>query len=460
MQGALEYLSTHRQAMLDDLRTLLRQPSVAAQNLGMQECAELVRQLLADIGARVELVPLTGGHPVVYGEIDVGAPRTLLFYNHYDVQPPEPIEEWEVDPFAAEIRDGRLIARGVADNKGNLMTRIKAVEAWLRGEGRLPVNVKFVIEGEEEIGSVHLAQFMEHHATHLSADGVVWESGGKDARGRPVIAAGCKGILYVELVARAANQDLHSSQAAIVPNPAWRLVQALSTLKDVVSDRVLIEGFYDDVRPPTAAERELMERYPLEEEEMLRSWGIDRFIGGLRGVALQEKLLYEPTCTICGLVSGYTGPGTKTVLPREARVKLDFRLVPDQRADDILQKLRAHLDRHAFGDLEIIVLGPEDPAQTDLDHPLVGISLETARQVYGVEPVLRPRMAGTGPMFLFHRAGLKAIVTGVGIGHHGSRVHAPNENVFVEDYYRGIEHVIRILDRFAHSPEGSGPHTQ
>ena len=449
MEGALAYARARRDAMLDDLRTLLRQPSVAAQNLGMAECAELVRQMLADIGARVEVVPLEGGHPVVFGEIDAGAPRTLLFYNHYDVQPPEPLEEWEVDPFAAEIRDGRLIARGVADNKGNLMTRIKAVEAWLRGEGRLPVNVKFVIEGEEEIGSVHLGQFMERYAHRLAADGVVWESGGKDARGRPVIAAGCKGILYVELVARCANQDLHSSLAAIVPNPAWRLVQALATLKDVDSDRVLIEGFYDDVRAPTAAERELLERFPLEEDEMLASWGLDGFIGGLRGVALQEKLLYAPTCTICGLVSGYTGPGTKTVLPREARVKLDFRLVPDQRAEDILAKLRAHLERHGFGDLEIVVLGPEDPAQTDLDHPLVGVCRDTAREVYGVEPVLRPRMAGTGPMYLFHRAGLTATVDGVGIGHHGSLVHAPNENVFVEDYYRGIEHVIRILDRFA-----------
>ncbi|HEY8393892.1 MAG TPA: M20/M25/M40 family metallo-hydrolase [Thermaerobacter sp.] len=449
MRGALAYLKANRDRMLDDLRTLLRQPSVAAQGLGMEQCAELVRQMLADVGAQVELVPLAGGYPVVYGEIDAGAPRTLLFYNHYDVQPPEPLAEWVVDPFAAEIREGRIIARGVADNKGNLMTRIKAVEAWLRGEGRLPVNVKFVIEGEEEIGSVHLDQFMDRFAGRLAADGVVWESGGKDARGRPVIAAGCKGILYVELVARAANQDLHSSVAAIVPNPAWRLVQALGTLKDVATDRVLIEGFYDDVRPPTPVERELLERYPLDEEDMLRSWGLDAFLHGLRGVALQEKLLYEPTCTICGLVSGYTGPGTKTVLPREARAKLDFRLVPDQRADDILRKLRAHLDRHGFADLEVIVLGPEDPAQTDLSHPLVGVCLETAREVYGGEPVLRPRMAGTGPMYLFHRAGLTATVDGVGIGHHGSRVHAPNENVYVDDYYRGIEHVIRILDRFA-----------
>ncbi|HEY8487595.1 MAG TPA: M20/M25/M40 family metallo-hydrolase [Thermaerobacter sp.] len=452
MERAIAYSRAHRDQALADLQALLRQPSVAAQDLGMDACADLVASMLEAVGARVERVPLEGGYPVIYGEIDAGAPRTLLFYNHYDVQPPEPLEEWAVDPFAATVRDGRLIARGVADNKGNLMTRIKAVEAWLRGEGRLPVNVKFVIEGEEEIGSVHLHQFMERYADRLAADGVVWESGGKDARGRPVISAGCKGILYVELVARAANQDLHSSLAAIVPNPAWRLVQALATLKDVPSDRVLIEGFYDDVRGPTPAERALLERFPLEEDEMLAGWGLESFIGGLRGVDLQEKLLYAPTCTICGIVAGYTGPGTKTVLPREARVKLDFRLVPDQRADDILAKLRAHLDRHGLGDLEILVLGPEDPAQTDPDHPLVGVIRDTAREVYGVEPVVRPRTAGTGPMFLFHRIGLTATVDGVGIGHHGSLVHAPNENVFVEDYYRGIEHVIRILDRFAAAP--------
>lgn len=448
LDRALEYARAHRGAHLEDLRRLLRQPSVAAQDLGMRECADLVASMLEAVGVRAEIIPLEGGHPVVYGELDVGAEKTLLFYNHYDVQPVEPLEEWASDPWAAEIREGKLYARGVADNKGNLTTRVKAVESWLRGAERLPVNVKFVFEGEEEIGSVHLHQFVQRHAARLRADGVLWESGGKDTKGRPGVAFGCKGILYVELRTRGARMDLHSSIAAIVPNPAWRLVGALGTLKDLASDRCLVEGFYDDVKPPTEAERELMRRYPLEEEDLRRQVGVD-FIGGLTGLALHEKLLYQPTCTICGLVSGYTGRGSKTVLPREAAAKVDFRLVPDQRAHDVLEKLRRHLDRHGYEDVEVVLLGPEDPGQTSADDPLIGVVADAARETYGVEPRISPRMAGTGPMFLFNRDLGLPTVNGAGIGYHGSMVHAPNEHCFVDDYYRGIEHVVRILDRFA-----------
>ncbi len=450
VERALAYAREHREQNLEDLRRLLRQPSVAAQDLGMEDCARLVAAMMEEVGLKAEVVPLAGGHPVVYGELDAGAARTLAFYNHYDVQPPEPLDEWESDPFSAAVRDGMIYARGVADNKGNLVARLKAIQAWLEGEGRLPVNVKLVVEGEEEIGSVHLHDFVHHHGGRLrDARGVVWESGSRDARGRPVISFGCKGILYVELVARGANQDLHSSQAAIVENPAWRLVAALNNLKDLRTDRCLIDGFYDDVRPPTERELDLLRRYPLEEAEMLRHWGISRFIGGLTGLDLALKLFYEPTCTICGLVSGYTGPGSKTVLPRAARAKLDFRLVPDQRAGDVLEKLRRHLARRGFGDIEIRLLGPEDPGQTPADDPLIEVVAESARETYRTEPVIRPRMAGTGPMYLFNRDLGLPTVSGAGIGYHGSLVHAPNEHCRVEDYHLGVEHVIRLLDRFA-----------
>ena len=446
--NALRYAHEQRPRHLDDLLRLLRQPSVAAQGLGMGECAELVRAMMEETGFTTEIVPLDGGFPVVYGEIDVGAPRTLVLYNHYDVQPAEPLEEWESDPFAPEIRDGRIYARGVADNKGNLATRLKAIESYLKSGTPLPVNIKMVVEGEEEIGSPRFHQFFERFAERLRGDGVLWESGGLDSRGRPLIQFGCKGILYVELRAYGARHDLHSSLAPIVPNPAWRLVEALHTLRDPKTGRCRIAGFYDDVRPPSAAERELLERAPLDEAEMLERLGLDAFLGGSSGRPLQEELLYAPTCTICGLAAGYTGPGSKTVLPHRAVAKIDFRLVPDQRAADIEAKLRRHLREHGFGDIEVVVLGPEDPAQTDPDHPLVAAVAEAARAAYGREPVLRPRMAGTGPMFLFHRAGLTGTVNGCGISHPGSLVHAPNENAFVDDYYRCIEHVIHIIDRF------------
>jgi acetylornithine deacetylase/succinyl-diaminopimelate desuccinylase-like protein len=446
---ALAYLESHREPFLDDLRSLLRQPSVAAQGVGMEETAALVAERLRALGARVEVCP-TSGYPVVYGELDVGAPRTVVFYNHYDVQPPEPLDEWQSDPFAAEVRDGRIFARGVADNKGNLQSRLHAVACWLAGEGRLPVNLRFVFEGEEEIGSPHLGEFTHRYGERLrGAVGVVWESGGRDAQGRPGISFGAKGICYVELTCHGANQDLHSSQAAIVPNPAWRLVKALATLKDLDSDRCLVEGFYDPVRAPTPAEVELLRQSPLDEEALKANWGIPGFIGGLSGLALAEKLLYQPTCTICGLTAGYGGPGTKTVLPRVARAKIDCRLVPDQRADVVAAQIRSHLDRHGFRDVALEVLSAENPSQSPVDGELARAAVATAEATYGVAPRVLPRTAGTGPMFLFREELGLPCVSGMGAGHPGSRVHAPNENIFVADYYLAVAHVVRLLGALA-----------
>jgi acetylornithine deacetylase/succinyl-diaminopimelate desuccinylase-like protein len=449
VQSALAYLASRRDPFLADLQALLRQPSIAAQGIGMAETAEMVAARLRGLGARVEICP-TSGYPVVYGEIDAGARQTLVFYNHYDVQPPEPLEEWSAPPFGAEVRDGRIYARGVADNKGNLLSRLQATECWLRGEGRLPCNVRFVFEGEEEIGSPHLEEFTHRYGERLrGAVGVVWESGGKDARGRPGISCGVKGICYVELTCRGANADLHSSQAAIVPNPAWRLVQALGALKDVTADRCLVEGFYDAVRSPTAAELALLSDNPLEEERMKANWGIPAFIHDLHGLDLARKLLYEPTCTICGLTSGYGGPGTKTVLPRIARAKIDCRLVPDQRADDIAAKIRRHLDARGFADVEMEVLSAEHPSQSPVDGALAQAALASARATYGADVRLQPRGAGTGPMFLFHEELGLDCVSGVGCGHAGARVHAPDENVFVEDYFQAVAHVVRLMGSLA-----------
>jgi acetylornithine deacetylase/succinyl-diaminopimelate desuccinylase-like protein len=445
MESALSYLKSHRDPYLAELQALLRQPSIAAQGVGMAETADIVASRLRGLGARVELCP-TSGYPVVYGEIDAGARQTLVFYNHYDVQPPEPLDEWTAPPFGAEVRDGRIYARGVADNKGNLMTRLQAVECWLRGEGRLPCNLRFVFEGEEEIGSPHLEEFTHRYGERLKgAVGVVWESGGKDARGRPGISCGVKGICYIELTCRAANQDIHSSQAAIVPNPAWRLVEALHSLKDVGADRCLVAGFYDAVKAPNAVELALLRENPLEEERMRANWGIPAFIHDLHGIELSTKLLYQPTCTICGLTSGYGGPGTKTVLPKIARAKVDCRLVPDQRATDIAAKIRAHLDAAGFRDVGMEVLSAENPSQSPVDGVLAQAALASARATYGDDVRLQPRGAGTGPMFLFHEELGLDCVSGMGCGHAGAHVHAPDENVFVEDYFGAVAHIVRLM---------------
>jgi acetylornithine deacetylase/succinyl-diaminopimelate desuccinylase-like protein len=449
MDDILATIDANLGGTITRLQAFCRQPSIAAQGMGMEEMAGLVRSTLAEAGAEAELVP-TEGYPVVVarfrGAHDATA-KTLMFYNHYDVQPPEPLDQWHSPPFAAEIHDGHLYARGVADNKGNLVARLAAVEAWKAARGALPLDLLFVVEGEEEVGSPHLGAFAEENREKLQADGCIWESGYRDTVGRLEILLGVKGILALDLSVRCVNRDLHSAQAAIVESAAWRLIWALESLKGR-DERVRILGFYDDVRPPDERDRAMLAAWDYDEAGLLSEIGADQFLLGLRGEALKEKLLFQPTCNICGFQSGYGGPGVKTVLPAEARVKLDLRLVPDQDPYDILAKLRAHLDRSGFADVEIHAEGPEFPARTDPGDPLVGAVVRAARHAYEGEPVVLPLMAATGPMYeLCQRWGLPA--AGAGIGWAGSRVHAPNENVRLEDLRQGIKHVAHIMDEFS-----------
>jgi acetylornithine deacetylase/succinyl-diaminopimelate desuccinylase-like protein len=446
MDDVLAYIDGHLDQIITRLQAFCRQPSIAAQGVGMAEMADMVHNTLLEAGARVELVP-TARYPVVVGRFGGAGTKTLMFYNHYDVQPPEPLELWESPPFAAEIREGHLYARGVADNKGNLVARLAAVEAWQAVRGELPLNVLFVVEGEEEIGSPNLGRFAEENADKLRADGCIWESGYKDTKGRLEILLGVKGILAVDLRVRTANRDLHSANAAIVESPAWRLIWALGSLKGP-DEWIRIPGFYDDVRPPDERDRAMLAAWDFDEAGQLAEIGMERFVLGLSGEAAKEKLLFQPTCNVCGFHTGYGGPGVKTVLPAEASAKLDFRLVPDQDPYDLLEKLRAHLDAQGFADIEILAEGPEFPARTDPGDPLVGAVVEAARQAYGAEPVVKPLMAATGPMYeLCQRWGLPA--AGAGIGWAGSRGHSPNENIRLDDLRQGIKHIALIMSEFS-----------
>lgn len=435
-----------RIGLIGELQQLCRQPSIAAQNVGMRETATMVKKMMEDAGLRAELVE-TGGHPVVYGELDVGAPRTLLFYDHYDVQPPEPLDEWTYPPFGAEIHDGVLYARGVSDNKGNFTARIQAIRLLRDAAGDLPVNIKFICEGEEEIGSEHLGDFIKANAARLKADGAIWESGYRQANGQPGLYFGAKGMLYVELRVKGANRDLHSASAATVENPAWRLVWALNTFKGP-DERVLVDGFYDDVVPPTATDREWLARMAGDETERLRALGIKQYLLGLTGIGLGVKSLFMPTCTICGLTSGYQGPGSKTVLPRQASAKIDFRLVPKQRPEKILELVKAHLAKHGFGDIEVTVYSFEPAGRTSMDDPIAKVLIETAREVYGLEPSVAPTQAGSGPIhWLVDYLG---IPTGsMGVGWHRANNHAPDESINVDDYFLNMKHVIMLMARYA-----------
>jgi len=448
MQDVLQVIEARKEIYLDWLTQACRQPSIAAENRGMVEMAEMVEKLLRDIGATTQQVA-TAGFPVVYGVVAGQVDATLSFYDHYDVQPADPLDLWESDPFEPEIRDGTFYARGVADNKGNLVARVAAVDAYLRARGQLPCNIKFIFEGEEEIGSPNLGDFAQAHQDLIQADACIWEAGYCDTRGRRQISLGLKGILYVELATQKANVDLHSSWAAIVPSAAWHLLRALQSLKDE-HDRVLIPGFYDDVLAPTASDQAVLREVGFDEAGRRDLLELDAFTNKLTGDALLEQLIFQPTCNIAGLWSGYTGEGLKTVLPHQASAKLDFRLVPDQDPQDLVEKLRTHLTTSGFADVEVQLLAAEHPARTPTDHPFAHLVPRAARDVYQHDPVVRPLTPGSGPMYqLCQKYGIPAV--SIGVGNENSRNHAPNENIHVRDYYKGIEHIAVIIDRFADS---------
>lgn len=428
------------------LSRAVAQPSISTEGDGLIEMADLLGDMLRTVGFQVDRVS-TDGAPVILAQMTGRGEETLLFYNHYDVQPVDPLDQWTSPPFEPVVRDGKLYGRGTADNKGATIARLCAIESYRRVGGDLPVNLVWVIEGEEEIGSPHLGQFVDAQGDLLSgAAGCVWEAGGKNAQERYEIALGCKGLLYVELAARGAERDLHSALAAIVPSPTWRLAWALESIKDR-NGRIEIPGFHDDIRPPTPAQRKALLDWDFPEEDARSLYGIEAFVHGLTGDELKERLIFGPTCNIDGFHAGYGGPGGKTVLPNAAQAKIDFRLVPDQRPERVLKQLRAHLDAQGFSDVEIVWSEGEAPAAGDPTHPFVRTAIRAAETVYGHRPATLPMMAGTGPVDLLCGQFGVPIVT-AGVGHADSRAHAPDENIRLDDFREGIRYIAALLEEF------------
>jgi acetylornithine deacetylase/succinyl-diaminopimelate desuccinylase-like protein len=441
------FIERNLQTSLDELVRLCIQPSVSAQNWGLVETAQMVAELLEKRGFVVEVIT-TEGAPVVYAFRAGKSDKTLIFYNHYDVQPPEPLELWESPPFTPTIRDGKIYARGVSDNKGNITNRLFAIDALLDADGELPCNVKFVIEGEEETSSVHLHDFIETHREKIKGDVCIWEFGGVDHREMPMQYLGLRGICYVELSVETAEKDVHSGTGgSIFPNAAWRLVWALSSLKSP-DEKIRIPGYYDTIQPPSPRDLEFMEALPEMADELRQRYGVKQFLRGMTGgVDLRVAEVFEPTCTICGLTAGYQGPGSKTVLPCRASAKVDFRLVMGQTPEEVVRKLRKHLDDQGFADVQVNFLGGEAPDKTDANHPFVKLVCETAQDVYGMPMQIVPMVGGSGPNHLFAHY-LNVPIVSAGVGDPGSGAHAPNENIRIDLYIKGAKHLVRILKAF------------
>lgn len=445
------YIDEHFEEYVSQLREAVRKPSIAAQNVGMKEAAAHFKDLMEHYGISARLIP-TAGYPVVYGEIKGKVDKTVLFYDHYDVQPPDPLDEWESEPFLGDIRDGRMFARGVSDNKGNACARIQAVGTLLKLRGELPMNVKFLIEGEEEIGSPHLGDFIRDHRDLLRSDCGVWESGYMSPDGRPGMYLGVKGILYIELETQGAARDMHSGSASTVPNPAWRLVWALATLKNE-AEEILIPGFYDAVLAPSEREMELLKAAESQGGASSGAgrrgqYGVHSPLADLEGMELRKRALFGPTANICGFRSGYLGEGQKTVLPAKALVKMDFRLVPNQDPEDIYHRLRRYLDEKGFDDVKTRIITMGYPVKTSADHPVVSAAQEAALAVYGKPASIAPTQGGSGPMHPFKKY-LDLPMVAFGVGYWASGNHGPNENIRLEDYRQGIKMAMAFTDRLA-----------
>ncbi|QIW23492.1 M20/M25/M40 family metallo-hydrolase [Sulfolobus sp. S-194] len=416
---------------LQDLFEFLKIDTTSAKGKG-EEGAKFIVDYMKSHRIEAELIRHKAKNPYIYGEINVGAKKTLLIYNHYDVQPAEPLDKWNTDPFMPTVKEGKIFARGVGDDKGTLMARLQAIIEIMK-EGKLNVNIKFLYEGEEEIGSPNMEEFLKDYSEKLKADYVLWEGSGRAPNNAPQIVLGVKGLLYVEL-RKTTSKDLHSMYAPIAQNPAWDLVYLLRALR-TEDGKVLIPHFYDKVKWLSEEEK----KYLKIDKKYLE----DAIGQSIKDTDAMIKLVSNPTCNIDGVYAGYTGEGSKTVIPSYSFVKIDFRLVPEQDPDEILKYLEEYISPY---NVEIIVHGKVRPYRTSTNSEIAKALIISAKNAYGQDPVVLPNSPGTGPMEMIARyLKLNQIADGIGVDYYGSNIHSFNENIYVDDYYKAISWMKEFL---------------
>ena len=446
MSAVIDFLRSRRERSLAELVEYLRKPAISTLGVGVEASAEHLAGLMRDAGIEARILP-TGGIPLVYGEMrgPADAP-TMLIYGHYDVQPADMAEGWSSEPFEPEAREGRLYARGAGDNRGQHFARIKAAEAYHRTNTALPVSLKFLIEGEEEMGSPHLREFIRGNKELLKADIACSSDGSLHPSGRPTIALGCRGLLYIELAARGAGKDLHSgTYGGPVPNPFWRLMEAVQRLRDG-EGKVRVPGFYDAALPVGDADREALAGIPDPEAELRAVLG-----DGAERIpdmsAFYAKSLTQPNLNVCGFQGGYSGDGMKTVIPGSARAKLDFRLVVEQDPDALFDDVCSFLKAEGFADVEVRKMAAFDASKTPADDPWVRKVIRAVAGC-GVEPVIYPNFGGSVPDSLFTRdLGLPSVW--LPLANADSGAHAPDENIDVEIFHRGCEIAAALMGGLA-----------
>jgi|SRR5665811_1156097 len=438
LNDVLTVIDDYAETDLGDLFTLVRQPSISAQDIGVGECASLVRRFMEDAGLATRMLE-TSGHPMVLGTwLEAGPDKpTILFYGHYDVQPPDPLELWNSEPFEPEIRNGRIYARGVSDNKAQFFSHLLAIRHWMHVAGELPVNVRFITEGEEEVGSPHLGEVVARYRDDLEADMVYTSDGPVQDVRYPEIAFGVRGMLYIELRATGPNRDVHSGHwGGVAPNPAWMLVDALRTMRDE-SGAITIDGFHDNVNQPTSGARAAMEALPFDIKEMLARVGLDEMVPPAE-LPWADRIMARPTLNIAGFTSGYGGPGSKTIIPSTATVKIDMRLVPDQTPDEIWEKVSIHIGRHAPNVEAVRLDGGMLPSYTPVEHPMAEVIRTAVERGFGTRPIDIPLVGGSLPDAVWTKTlGKPSFLVPYGDPEQAN--HAPNESYSVERFHQGIK---------------------
>jgi acetylornithine deacetylase/succinyl-diaminopimelate desuccinylase-like protein len=451
LDSILAHVDANRDAYVSRLMEYLRHPSISAQNIGIAEVAEMLADKLSALGLQAEMAP-TAGHPIVLARWE-GAPGapTVLLYGHYDVQPPDPLEEWISPPFEPTIRDGRIFARGAGDNKGQHFAQVLAIEAHLAVTGRLPCNVILLLEGEEEIGSPRIAEFVRDNADRLRADLVVTADGPLHPSGRAVVNLGVRGVVHFDLLARTGRTDAHSgNHGGVMPNAIWTLVHLLATMK-APDGRITIDGLHDPIVPPSDAERAAAAALPVDLPAYMAERGMAR-LDAPTDRGFHDRLMFHPTLTINGLHGGYGGPGSKTVLPCAAVAKCDIRLVHEMTPDQVLGCVRAHVARNA-PEVEVVGHGGMLPSRTPITSPYTEAIVDAIRTARGEAPYLVPSMGGSLPDYVFTKIlGLPAFVTPYANADEAN--HAPNENIEVDLFHAGIRTGAALLSRLGEMRSG------
>ena len=439
-----DHISNNREKFIARLMQYVSKPSISAEGIGIAETADFLVSSLGKLGFQSRLLP-SKGWPFVFAESKhIEAAPTILFYGHYDVQPADPVEAWISPPFEPEIRDGRIWGRGVGDNKGQHFAQMLALEAWQNTIGSLPCNVMMLLEGEEEVGSPNIAACVEEHKNLLGkADLVVTADGPVHSSGQSTIVFGPRGIVSFELHVKHGKRDFHSGNwGNVAPNPAWTLVQLLATMKNT-HGTITINGFYDGITSPSPAERTALDELPLDLDLLMAEAGLSR-LDEPQDLPFSDRLSIWPTFTINGFHSGYGGPGSKTVLPCEAFVKCDMRLVDGQSCADIFGKVEKHIAEHA-PEVSLHRQGFMEPSKTPIESPYTAPLIEAFQLATGQSPLLQPALGGSLPDYVWTKILQKpSFITPY--ANHDEANHAPNENMEIERFINGIRTGAALLE--------------